>query len=76
MNTLFHFFAAGFADKIFGGTVNPNGSISYSFSFTSGLGQIMTFALILSLVMFFMYFIIAFATGSRGYGANRAKEFK
>jgi hypothetical protein len=76
MNTLFHFFASGFADQIFGGKVNPDGSISYSFSFSSQLGQIMTFTLILSVVLFFVYFIVAFATGSRGYGANRAKELK
>jgi hypothetical protein len=59
---LFKFFATGFSSIIFGGQVNSDGTISYSFDFTSPLGQIFFFVLVLSLVLFFFYFILSFVT--------------
>ncbi|GMO13885.1 MAG: hypothetical protein Ta2E_03770 [Mycoplasmoidaceae bacterium] len=61
---LFKFFANGFANQIFGGQMHSNGSITYDFNFSSPLGQVMMYVLIIAFMLFFVYWIMGFVGGT------------
>jgi membrane-bound ClpP family serine protease len=56
---MFIFFTQGFADVIFGVTINPDGSYSYHFDWNSQFGTIIIFIFVIALFMFFVVFLLS-----------------
>jgi hypothetical protein len=62
LGIMFQFFSMGFSQAIFGAGTNPDGTVDYSFDYTTPIGQIMMLTLIAALIMFFINFLLTFRT--------------